>query len=327
MQGTRFGGWTGVLVWALLAALSGSAAAQAGPARPVRIIVPFPPGQGSDVLARALSQRLAQTRGQPVAVENRPGANGILALEAVARAPGDGYTLLCTSSSPLVVNPALYPKLRYDSESSFAPVGLLAEVPMALVSNRDLPVRNVAELIRYARAHPGRLRFASPGNGATSHLAFERFKAAAGLKIVHVPYKGSPRALNDLIAGRVDLMFDALPTSLPHVRSGRLALLATATRQRSALTPEAPTFAEGGAADFVLTAWYALLAPAATPPPMLSRLNEELRAFVADADTRRQFEAQGFALQASTPGELALRIGRERAEWAAVVKQLGVRIE
>ncbi|HMO45570.1 MAG TPA: tripartite tricarboxylate transporter substrate binding protein [Rubrivivax sp.] len=327
MQCARFGAWVGALLWALLAALSDSATAQAGPARPVRIVVPFPPGQGSDLLARALAHRLARARGQPVVVENRPGANGILALEAVARAPADGYTLLCTSSSPLVVNPALHRRLRYDSESSFAPVGLLAEVPMALVSNRALPVHDVAGLIRHARAHPGRLRFASPGNGTTSHLAFERFKAAAGLKIDHVPYKGSPRALNDLIAGRVELMFDALPTSLPHVRSGRLSLLATATRQRSALTPEVPTFAEGGATDFVLTAWYALLAPAGTPPPVLSRLNEELRAFVGGADTRRQFEAQGFELQASTPGELALRIRSEKAEWAAVVKQLGVRIE
>ena len=215
MQRARFGSLSGVLMWALFAAMSSGALAQVWPAKPIRIIVPFSPGQGSDVLARGLAQRLARTWGQPVMVENRPGANGILALEAVARAPGDGYTLLCTSGSPLVINPALYPKLRYDSESSFAPIALLAEVPMALVSNRDLPVRSVAELIRYAKDNPGRLRFASPGNGTTGHLAFERFKAAAGLKIEHVPYKGSQQAINDLIGGQVELMFDALPSSLP----------------------------------------------------------------------------------------------------------------
>lgn len=316
-----------LLAWLVLAALPRAALAQVWPANPIRIVVPFPPGQGSDILARGLAQHLALALGQPVTVENRPGANGILALEAVARAPGDGYTLLCTSNSPLVINPALYPKLRYDSESSFAPVGLLAEVSMALVANRDLPVRTVAELVRYAREHPGRLRFASPGNGTTSHLAFERFKSAAGLKIEHVPYKGSQQALNDLIGGQVELMFDAMPSSLPHVRSGRLSFLATATERRTPLAPDVPTFGEGGYAGFVLTAWYALLAPAETPRPVLSRLNEELRVFVADGGSRRQLDVQGFTLQASTPSQLALRIRSERAEWAGTVKRLGVTIE
>lgn len=327
VQRRRFGGLSGVLACLVLAVVSSGAMAQAWPERPIRIVVPFPPGQGSDTLARGLAQRLAIAFGQAVTVENRAGANGIIALEAVARAPADGYTLLSTSNSPLVINPALYPKLRYDSESSFAPIGVLAEAPMVLLAHPDLPVRNVAELIRYARENPERLRFASPGNGTTSHLAFERFKAAADLQIEHVPYKGSQQAINDLIGGQVELMFDALPNSLPHVRSGRLSLLATATARRLPLTPDVPTMAEAGVAGFVLKGWYALLAPADTPRPVLKRLNEEVRAFMGDGDTRRQLEAQGFTPQAGTPGELAWRIRSERVEWAAVVKRLGLSVE
>ena len=198
---------------------------------------------------------------------------------------------------------------------------------MALVSNRDLPVRSVAELIRYAKDNPGRLRFASPGNGTTSHLAFEHFNAAAGLKIEHVPYRGSQQAINDLMGGQVELMFDALPSLLPYVRGGRLSLLATATPRRLALTPGVPTLAEGGVTDFVLTAWYALLAPADTPRPVVSRLNDELRLLIGDDETRRQLDAQGFTLQSSTPGDLALRIRSERAEWATVVQRLGMSVQ
>ena len=323
----RFSGSRRLLVCALLAALATGAPAQVWPERPIHIIVPFPPGQGSDLLARELAQHLARAWGQTVTVENRPGANGIIALGEVARSKADGYTLLCTSNSPLVINPALYPKLGYDSETSFAPVGVLADVPMALVANPKLPVRNVTDLIRFAREHPGRLRFASPGNGTTSHLTFERFKAAAGLNIEHVPYKGSQQAIDALLGGQIDMMFDVLPSSLPFVRSGELMLLATGTPNRLALTPDVPTLSEAGIDSSVLPAWYALLAPAATPPAVLGRLGAQLHAFIDDDENRRRLEAQGFMPQGGTPEELASRIHEERAEWSVLVKRLGVSID
>jgi tripartite-type tricarboxylate transporter receptor subunit TctC len=323
-RGRRALGATVALAAALLA---GPAAADSYPSRAIRVVVPFSAGGTVDILARLVGAKLQLAWGQPVVVDNRTGAGGNLGADQVAKAEPDGYTVLVTSSPPLSINASLYRDLPFDPARDFAPVSLLADVPNLLEIHPRLPVRSVGELVAYAKAHPGKLNFASQGNGTTSHLAGELFKIKAGIDITHVPYRGTAPALNDLVAGNVDLMFDNLVSSLPFVRAGNLRPLAVGSTARSAALPDVPTLIESGFADFETTAWFAMVAPAATPPNIVARLSTAVAAALHQADVAARLSDLGATTMASTPAQLGARIRSEIDRWSAVVRAAGITID
>ncbi len=304
-----------------------SALAQAWPNRPVRILVGFPAGQATDVLARMAAQRLSDATGQQFFVENRPGASGNIAFEMAARAAPDGYTLLMGSSGTAAINPALYSKLPYDMNKDFAPVIMMANVPQVLIVNPNFPPKSVKELIDYAKARPGKIDYASGGSGLTNHLIMEMFKSATDLRLVHIPYKGGPPALTDLIAGQVQLMFETTVGALPHVRSGKLRALAVSTAKRSAAAPELPTVAESGVPGFDATAWIAMFAPAGTPREIVTRLNAEINKGLATQEMRDKLIGLGADPVGGTPEEFGATLKSELAKWAKVVKESGAKID
>ena len=314
---------------ALLLASAGALAvprvrAQAG--RPLRLIVPFTPGGSTDILARAIGQELTKAWGHSVIVDNVPGAGGAIGADKVAKAPGDGYTLLMGHIGTLAVNPALYPKLAYDPLKSFAPVAGVARVPNVLVVSAASPARHLAQWLALARAQPGRLSYSSGGNGSAAHIAMESLKLAAGLFLLHIPYRGTAPSVADLIAGQVDATFTGAPAVLPHVRSGRLRALAVSSAQRLASLPDVPTVAElgdrgePGLRGFEADQWYGLVAPAGTPAPWLARLNAETNRLLASADLAASLAAEG-ALPMPGPAEaFGALIARELPRWRAVVR-------
>jgi len=313
---------------ALLAAcvLALPAAAQEWPAKPVRIIVPFPPGGSADLLPRAVAEKLAAKWGQPVVVENRPGAAGNIGADAVFRADPDGYTLLSSPPPPLVINKLLYPKLSYDADD-FVPITVIGAIPNVLLVNPRVPVNSVQELIAYARANPGKLNYASQGGGTTSHLTAELFKSmAGGLDITHIPYKGTAPALTDLLAGQVDMMCDNLGVSLPHVRSGRLKALAVASRRRFPGLPEVPALAET-LPGFEATAWFGIVAPPNTSAAIADRVALGVQEALKLPDVRKRLADLSAEPLGYGPAETAAFMRQEVARWGAVIRTAGVKLE
>src|SRR4030095_5020494 len=277
----------------VLALVSPLACAQTYPTKPIRLVVPFPPGGATDILARDVAQKLSDAWGQSFVVDNRPGAGGNIGSELVAKAAPDGYTLEMGTVGTHAINASLYAKMPYDHVKDFVPVILVAGVPNVLVVNPSVPVNSVAELIAYAKANPGKLNFASSGNGTSIHLSGELFKVMAGVQITHVPYKGSAPALQDLLGGQVQLMFDNLPPSLPQIKAGKLKALAVTSTTRAAALPDVPTMAESGLPGFEASSWFGVLAPAGTPPAIVAKLNAEIGKWLASPEAKEKLAKQG----------------------------------
>jgi tripartite-type tricarboxylate transporter receptor subunit TctC len=312
----------------LLAVLiSGTVTCHAFPEKPVRFVVGFTPGGPSDILARALGQKLAERWSQQVVIDNRPGAGGNLAAEAVAKSPPDGYTWLLGNNSVLATNQSLYRNLPYDPVKDFAPVALVAIQPNILVVHPSLPVSSVDELIKFSKANPGKLNYASSGSGAAAHLAGELFKAMAGVEIVHVPYKGAQPALTDVIAGQVQMMFATSASVIPYIKANRLRALAVTTAQRSASVPELPTVSEAGVAGFEATTWHGVVVPSGTSAAVVTRLNEEINLVLNEKDLKDRLTSLGAEIATGSPKQFSDYIARETPKWAKVVKDSGAKPE
>jgi tripartite-type tricarboxylate transporter receptor subunit TctC len=315
-----------MLVFSCFTLAMALANAQSYPAKPVRIIVPFPPGAGADITTRLFAPRLSEALGQSVVVENRAGAAGNIGAEVVARAAPDGYTLL-TAPASIAISQTLYKKLSFDLLRDFQAVSMLASVPFLLVVHPSLPVKNVKDLIALAKARPGQLNYASTGNGSSPHLTAEMLKMQARIDAVHVPYKGTPLAVTDLLTGQVSFMFANALSMLPHVNSGRLHALGVTSAKRNAATPQLPTMAESGLPGFESGTWYALLAPAGTPREVVARLSAEIGKLTQHPDIRKKLVAQGAEALTMTPGETAAYIKSEVAKWGKVVEASGAKVE
>jgi tripartite-type tricarboxylate transporter receptor subunit TctC len=303
------------------------ALAQSWPAKPLRLMVPFPPGGSTDIVARIVAQKIAGQLGQPMVIENRGGAGGSLGTAAAAKAPADGYHLTVATTSTHVVVPSVYPKLDYDPVKDFAPISLIAVTPYLLVVNPSVQAKNIAELTQLAKARPGQLNYASAGVGSTTHLAMEMLKAASRTFMLHIPYNGNGPAGTAVVSGQVDALFGSLPALLPHVKSGRVRALAVGTPKRSPSLPEVPTVAESGYPGFDASLWLAFMAPAGTPAPVLERLQKETVAAVGAADTREALDKAGAEALSSTGAELAALIREGIPKYAKVVKAAGVKPE
>ena len=313
----------------LFAALLVLASASAGafPDKPVRFVIGFTPGGPSDILARAVGQKLAERWGQQVVIENRPGAGGNLAAEAVAKSAPDGYTWLLGNNSILATNHALYRKLPYDPVKDFAPVALVAMQPNILVVHPDVKANSVMELVSLAKQNPGKMNYASSGAGAAAHLAGELFKTMAGVDIVHVPYKGAQPALTDLIAGQVQLMFATSASVIPYVKAGRLRALAVTTAQRSPSVPELPTVSEAGLAGFEATTWHGVVIPAAAPAPLVQKLNQDINAVLKEKELSERLTGLGAEVLTGSPRDFADYIAREIPKWTKVVRDSGAKAD
>ncbi len=324
-MGNRFVRWFAVFL-AMVFCTAAAVAAEDYPIRPIRLVVPFAPGGTNDVVSRIVADKLSERLGQPFVVDNRGGANGVVGSEIVARAVPDGHTLLIATVGH-AVHPSLRKKLPYDTERDFAPVGLVVGAPYVMVIPASVPAETMNELIAWVKSRPGKVNYASTGTGGAPHLAAELFKIAAGIQMEHIPYKGGVPALTDVIAGRVSVFFGSISTVGPHVKSGKLRGIAVTTTQRSQAMPELPTFAESGVAGYEVNGWYGLLVPGQTPRVIVSRLNQELRQVLADADTRKRFAQIGMDPLPGTAAEFAAFIRSEIAKWAKVVRAAGIEPE
>ena len=316
------------LTLALGAALAPwSARAQdAWPSKPIRFILPFPPGGGTDILGRLIAERLTVNLGQPVVAENRGGAGGNVGAEAAAKSAPDGYTIVLVAPS-LAISPSLYSKLGYDPVKDFEPVSLVATVPNVMITNPSVPAKTLGDFIRLARSKPGEMNFGSGGSGTSNHLAGELFNIVAGVKLVHIPYKGVNLAMNDVISGRVQLVFIGIPAAAPHIKAGRLRALGLVAPHRSSVLPDVPTVAEAGLPKFEVTTWYGILAPAGTPGPIIERLNAELGKIMHSSELKARLEALATDPVTSTPREFADLIRREIAKWREVVREAGIKAD
>jgi tripartite-type tricarboxylate transporter receptor subunit TctC len=308
------------------AVLPGFSAAQDYPVKPVRIVVPFAAGGPNEIVARLVGQKLADAFGQPFIVESRPGAGGNIGTDFVAKAPADGYTLLSAGPGSLVINPLLG-SVPYDTARDFAPVSLMATAPNVLVVHPSVPANSVKELIALARSRPGELNYASGGAGSTPHLAAALFTAMAGIRIAHVPYKGTGPAVTDLLGGQVQMAVLGIPTVLPHIRSGKLRALAVTGRRRSSQLPDVPTVDEAGVSGYEVSPWYGLLAPAATPREIVARLSAEVTRILHSAELREKLAAQGAEPANGTPEEFAAYLRVEAVRWAPVVRASGAKAD
>ncbi|MBX9902951.1 MAG: tripartite tricarboxylate transporter substrate binding protein [Burkholderiales bacterium] len=317
---------TFVLLTTAMGAAPAVFAADAWPARPIRMIVAYPPGGGTDQVGRVMAEQLAQSLGQNVVIDNRGGATGNIGTELAARAIPDGYTLLMGNVAPNAVNVSLFKKLGFDPVKDFSPVSLVAVTPNILVAHPSMPVKTVADLVALAKAKPGALNFPSAGVGSSSHLAGEMLKSMAGIDMVHVPYKGGGPALIATISGQVQIMFATMPAAMPHVKSGKVRPVAVTTAKRSQAMPELPTIAESGVKGYEASTWYGLLAPARTPKPVIDRLHAETVKILA-GPVRQRLEAQGFEPDGGTPAAFAAYIKSEITKWAKVIKQAGIPAE
>jgi tripartite-type tricarboxylate transporter receptor subunit TctC len=318
---TRF---TSLVAAVLLAVAASHAAAQSYPAGPMRIVVPFTPGGGTDILSRILAQKLNESWGQPVVVDNRPGASGTVGTAFVAKAPGDGLTLLIVPAG-YAGNPSLYKKLPYDQNRELAPVSLLASGPLVLVVHPSLPAKSVRELIAFARARPGELNYGSPGAGTLPHLSAELFISMNGLRMVHVPYKGAGAAVTDVMAGRVPIYFMNILQSLSLIKAGKLRALGVTTPGRTPIAPEIPSIAEAGLKGFDMTNWYGLLAPAATPREALVKLNAEVARILKLPELKNRLAEDGMTVVAGTPEQFAEFLARETAKFSRVIDAAGIK--
>jgi len=297
------------------------------PGRPVRLIVPFPPGGSTDILARAIGQKLAEAWGQPLVIDNRPGAGGIIGMETAAKAAPDGYTLVMGHVGTLAANPALYKSLPYDPVKDFAPVTLIAMVPNVLVVGPAVSSKTVAELVALAKSKPGKLDYGSGGNGSAAHLATEYFKLKAGIDIQHVPYKGTAPALQDLLGGQIAFIITGLPPVLAQVKSGKLRILGVASAQRLKQFPDIPTIAESGVPGYEATQWYGILAPAATPKDVVAKLNRDVVNALKDPSVADKLAAEGADPVGDSPGEFAAFIRSEIDLWGKVIRATGAKVE
>ena len=308
--------------------LSGSVAhAQTYPTKPVKMVVPFPPGGSLDIAGRLIAQKLTDAWGQSVVVENKPGAGGNIGADFVAKSPPDGYTILLGALSTHAVNPTLYAKMPYDAAKDFAPITLIAVTPNVLVVNAVSPVNNVKEFIAYAKANPGKLAFGSGSNGSAGHLAGELFKVETGTDAVHVPFKGGAPATQALLAGDTQFMFDNLANAMVQVKAGKLKALAVTTAERSKLVPELPTMAEAGLPGFDISTWYGFFAPAGTPPPIIAKWNADVAKILNAPDVRAKLMADGAEPAPNTPEQFAQMIARELTKYARIVKASGAKVD
>jgi len=301
-------------------------AAEAYPSKPIRLILPFPPGGGTDIIGRILSERMAADLGQPVVLENRGGAGGNVGAEAAARSAPDGYTIVLVAPS-LAISPSLYKKLNYDPVKDLTPIGLVATVPNVLVTHPSVPAQTLAEFITLAKNKPGGMNFGSGGAGTSNHLAGELFNLLAGVNLVHVPYKGVNLAMNDLIAGQVQLVVIGISAAAPQIKAGRLRALAVVTPKRSPALPDVPTAAEAGLPNFEVTTWYGLLAPAGTPKPIITRLNAALGRAMHAPDLQERLAGLATEPVTSTPEEFGELIRSEMAKWGRVVRDAGLKAD
>jgi tripartite-type tricarboxylate transporter receptor subunit TctC len=301
--------------------------AQQYPSKPIRLIVGFAPGGGTDVLARALAQQLTESLGQTVAVDNRTGAGGIIAAELGAKAPPDGYTLLVGSLAAFAINPNLVAKLSYDPVRDFAPVGMFATLSYAVDVHPSLPVKSIRDLIALAKVKPGELNYGSAGTGSSTQLAIEQFLLAANVRMTHVPYKGNTPAMTALMSGEVALVFDPVLTSVPQIKAGRIRGLAVTTARRSALLPDVPTVSEAGLKGYEAGNWFGVFAPAGTPAPIVDKLNGAINAAMTSPQMKERLQSQGADPLSGTPQQLGELVKSELAKYAKIVKAAGIRIE
>lgn len=312
---------------AVLFAVAGSAAATDYPAKPVHLIVPFPAGGGADSLARLIMPNVSKALGQPIVIENKAGAGGNVGAELVARAAPDGYTLLYGTNGTHAINPSLYRNLPFDPGKDFIPVSRMTEIAALLIVNPGVPARSTSELIRYARANPGKLNFASAGNGTTSHLAGELFKTQAAIDIVHVPYRGGALAMTDLIGGQVQMMIEVMPNAYPQAREGRVRGLAVSTADRFPSVPDIPTIAESGVPGFEASAWDGIFVPAGTPAPIVARLNAAIRQALDDPELKAALLARGARAAPGSPESFTQLIAASAERWARAVRSSGAKID
>ena len=316
------------LLFLALAAAAGAVAAQSWPSRPLRLVVPYAPGGPIDVSARLLAARLQEPLGQPVVVENRPGAGGNIGVDLIAKGPADGYNLVMSAIATLAINPSLYPSLPYDPLKDLRHVALLVQVPNVLIVANDLPAKNVQELIALARQRPGKLDFGSGSTGSTGHLAGEMFKMMTGTYMVHIPYKGSAPALADMMAGRIDLMFDNLASSLPSIKAGKVRALATTARTRSNFLPELPTLDEAGLKGFDMTTWWGVSVAAKTPQAVVDRLSAEIQKAMDAPDMKERLHGMGSEPPAiRTPEQFTAFVAAELKTYTELVKRSGAKAD
>ena len=316
------------LVLAALALCGAHAAqAQTWPSRTIRLIVPFPPGGGNDVIARAVAQKLGERLGQQVVVDNRAGANGIVGLQALMQSAPDGHTIAVGAAGPLAVNPALYDKLPYDPLKDFAPITNMVNFPLLLVTHPSVPAKTTRELVALAKAKPGTLYYSSPGSGNSGHLAGELFNSVAGVKTVHVPYKGQGPALADLLAGQVQMLYSSIPSVLPHVKQGQLNAIAVGSAKRVPSLPDIPTIAESGVPGYEAYSWVGMVAPAGTPKDVIARLNREIVDILKQKDVAEKLNAQGALPVGDTPEQFAAYIKAEMEKWGAVVRAANIKVD
>lgn len=302
-------------------------AAEAYPAKPVRIVVPFAAGGSTDILARNIAQKLNEALRSPVIVENRPGAGALIGAEYVAKAAPDGYTLLMGTNTTHAVAPHLYSKMPYHAINDFVPVAEVAYNPQFLDVHPSIPVRSVKELLALARSRPGQLNFGSAGQGSTSHMAMELFKSMAKVNLTHVPYKGSGPALIDLLGGHLSLMFDVVLTTLPHMKSGKIRVLGVSSLNRVDVAPEVPTIAENGLPGFEALVWFGLFAPAGTPGDIVNRLSSEVGKIVRQPALRETFTVQGLTPIGSNSSQFAAKVGKDNATWGKVIREAGIKLD
>lgn len=315
----------GVALWMAWAV---GAQAEAWPDKPVRVVVPFPASGATDLVARVVAQRVSQDLGQQFVVDNRPGAGGTIGAAEAAKAPADGYTLLLTTSSTHAISPHLMPRLAYDARKDFTPVAHLADAASILLVTPSLPVKTVSELIAYAKAHPRELNYATSGNGTIVHLNTAAFGAQAGIEMTHVPYKGTAQSIADLAAGQVHVLFDSIPTGMPHVKSGRLRALAVTSEKRSALAPELPTLSESGLPGYSSVTWFGLYLPAGAPPALVERVNQAFTRAMRAPEVAASLARFGAEPAAPTsPAQFAAMVAADSARWAAVIRQHKITLE
>jgi tripartite-type tricarboxylate transporter receptor subunit TctC len=311
----------------VLTGTSEGAPAQTYPDKPIRLVVPFSAGGTTDILARAVGQKLGEHLGQQVVVDNKPGAGGNIGSDIVAKSAPDGYTLVMGTVGTHAINASLYKKMPYDHIKDFVPVSLVALVPNILVVHPSVPANSVKELIAYAKANPGKLNFASSGNGTSIHLSGELFKTTAGVEMTHVPYKGSAPAVTDLLGGQVQLMFDNMPSALPHVKAGKLKALGVTTAKRFPAAPDIPTIAEAGVPGYEASSWFGVLAPAGTPKEIVNKLSSEIAKILQTPEIKERLLSQGAEPVGNTPDQFTAFIKAETAKWAKVVKESGATVD
>lgn len=307
--------------------LSAGAFAQAWPAKPIRIVVPFPPGGGTDIIARETSQRVAKATGWTFVIENKPGAGGNLGVDAVAKSPADGYTLVLGQSSNLAINPTLYARLPYDPRKDLAPIVLVANAPLVMITAVTTPYKTLADVVNAAKARPGQVNFASPGNGTVAHLTAELFQKAAGVKTQHVPYKGAAQAMTDVISGTVDLYMSSVPTLLAHIKQGKVRALAVTSAKRVDDLPDVPTINESGYKGFDAVTWFGLLAPIGTPKDVIAKLNAEFNKALRQPELAKRLGDEGADPAGGTPEEFGALIKAEIPRWGKVVKESGAKVD